>query len=223
MLSNINNLGLLVLLSFLTGCSSCEDRGQITVVEGRVTDVATGNPAVGASVVLWHGFTEDFGFGDGIDGRAFSAEKITDSTGFYSITFFNSTSEFYRIQVTPTADFDCSEMQEVEIGERNELDFTVLPQDTLLELQFTQIDFENNPDSVAVSIHFETACVISTFELNNYVLSTNLGIDNTLQVFTQSGVQVRLDFQYFEENILVKNEALIVSVGTALEVLEVEY
>lgn len=221
MLSNINYFGLLILFLFLTGCDSCEDRGQITVVEGRVTDAATGNPAVGASVALWIG-TED---ADNFNGGPlqFSTEKITDSTGFYSLTFFNGRSNRHSMQVLANEHFSCSQLQVVEIGERNEIDFAVTSQDTLLELAFVQTDFENNPDSVAVSIHFETACVVSRFELNNYVLSTNLGGENTLQIFSQPNVQVRLDFIYFENGVTIKSEDISVPIGASLEILEIEY
>lgn len=221
MLFKINFFRFLLLFFVVAAWSSCEDQGQITVVEGRVTNLTTGSPATGASVVLWIGTDNDFTFGS--SSRIFSTKKTTDSTGNYSLTFFNNRSNNHFMQVVPNAFFDCSLDSEIKIGERNMLNFSVLPQDTLLELHFIQTDFDENPDSVAVSVNFDSTCGSTPFGTNNYVLSTNLNVDSTLQVFTQPSVSANLDLEYFEEGILLKTDRISLMTGTELSVVEVEY
>ncbi|MFT4762623.1 MAG: hypothetical protein ACI9XO_003375 [Paraglaciecola sp.] len=224
MLSNkiYQYLSIFILFGMLTGCTTCaEDRGQLTILEGQVFEVESGNPAVGASVAVWRSFDEFTGLPD--DVKELSKEIITDSMGFYSITFFNTVRSFFSVQVTPNALFNCSESSRIDIGEKNVFDFFVSAQDTLLELHFTKTDFDNNPDSVAVSINFEMICLINNSEINNYVLSTNLNIDSTLQIFTQPNVLTRLRVAYFEDGVAVKYDNISLTTELNLKIVSIEY
>lgn len=224
MLSNkiYQYLSLLLVSTMLTGCTSCnEEQGQLTTVQGKVLEAGTNNPAIGASVVMWHN-SNGFPVSEGSI-KQLSKEIITDSTGAYSIAFFNTRRSVYAMQVAPNALFDCSETEEIDIGEKNFFDFIVPAQSPLLELQFKKTDFSTNPDSVAVSVYFENTCLINHFEINNYVRSTNLNVDSTLQIFTQPTVLVNLQLDYFENEVLVKEEEISLATETELRAVEVEY
>lgn len=198
----------------ISGCGSCEDPGQLTIVEGVVTSSANGVVAANMPIVLWE--TID----DGLFSSNHTHESFivfTDSSGFYSMTFFNESDSFFDVQTHSGEDFHCSEIQRIDIGTRNKVDFAVSPHQDILELHFLN---EFLTDSTFVSLRYPNDCRGGSFQLESHpnVEKINLEADSifTLGVQPNSNIEISLAF---DEEIANPYFFDLIEIGTGKKVV----
>jgi len=201
----------------LMGCVRCdpEDIGQLTIVEGNIID-ANQNPMPNLTVFYGNNFlSSDEAAQDN------GAITQTDSTGFYSLSFFNGFQfeEDFALRVISADVLFCA-AEDVEVGIKNTIDFQGEAFDTLVQFVFVEGNDLIMPDFANIRASFESNCSgVNPFILSNQY-ETDLPTSDTLSILGISGNPLNISIQFIENGEVIEEEFFGLD-GSGEDVLEI--
>jgi len=196
--------------------STCEDPGQLTIIEGRVRDIQNDTLAKGASIMLWGKYSN-------VDLEYYVE---SDAMGNFILSFFNEGEywlhkEHYAVRVISDFKFQCGDSVAINIGTRNWVDLKTIPKPRLLKLDFVkQLPLEN-ADSVNVEMEYFNECHNSADYF--YSQGINLHTDSTFYIGSEPNTILKPQLSFYENGDLIRTKGLSVEIDTAMVTLEIQY
>ncbi len=211
---------------------ACEDGDNLTVVEGTVTDLATGQGVANKKVIISFYETSFSTFSKNESGIADTLS--TNSTGDFRYSFFNQEGYRYFGRVPYSEFSSCSSSQEIEVGKWTVIDFKIPAHTSMLPVTLSPdipllSEVAKSMELTVIQIgscgSFSNSSGTSASLMNSYHKKwSNNSRDTLIHIPCAIGDELELRFEFQNPDWSKRRfQTKIVSINSVIDTLDIEY